>query len=85
MSLAPRDPLFAELLDLARRLASEAGAIQRERYETVLTIDTKSATIDLVTEVDRACEALIVGGIQAARPDDAILAEEGHGGDHEDA
>ena len=85
MSLAPADRLHADLLDLARRLAVEAGSIQRERYETGLTIDTKSAAIDLVTEVDRACEAHIVEGIRAARSDDAILAEEGAGGDREDA
>ena len=81
MTLSPRDPLHVELLELARDLAGRAGAIQRERYETGLTIDTKSASIDLVTEVDRACEETIVRGIQAARPEDAILAEEGHGGD----
>jgi myo-inositol-1(or 4)-monophosphatase len=85
MTLAPKDPLLAELLALARDLSDRAGALQRERYETELDIRTKSATIDLVTEVDRACEALIVEGIQSVRPTDAILAEEGHGGDTPDA
>lgn len=85
MTLEPRDALHAELLDLARDLARAAGAIQRDRYETGLTIDTKSASIDLVTEVDRACEERIVGGIRAVRPNDAILAEEGHGGDDSSA
>jgi myo-inositol-1(or 4)-monophosphatase len=83
MPLSPSEPLFAELLELARRLARSAGDLQRERYETDFRIDTKSAAIDLVTEVDRACEALIVEGIQAARRSDAILAEEGHGADDE--
>ncbi len=83
MALAPKDPLNTELLDLARDLAQSAGNLQRARYETGFRIDTKSAAIDLVTEVDQACEAMIVDGIQAARPDDAILAEEGHGGDNE--
>jgi myo-inositol-1(or 4)-monophosphatase len=85
MTLTPRDPLLAELLELSRELATRAGAIQRDRFETELHIDTKSATIDLVTEVDRACEALIVEGIQSARKNDAILAEEGHGRDAPDA
>ena len=85
MSLSPQDPELANLLDLARDLARRAGAIQRDRYETGTRIDTKSASIDLVTEVDRACEVLIVEGIQSARPCDAILAEEGHGGDSEDS
>ncbi|MCP5067831.1 MAG: inositol monophosphatase, partial [bacterium] len=54
-------------------------AIQKQRYATELEIETKSAAVDLVTDVDRACEALIVDGITAARPGDAILAEEGSG------
>jgi len=69
------------VLALARRLALEAGALQRRRYETELRIETKSASIDLVTEVDRQCEALIVEGIRELRPNDAILAEEGSGDD----
>ena len=70
-----------EVLDLALELARRAGAIQRERYETEHDITTKSGSIDLVTEVDRECEALIVSGIEEARPEDAILAEEGGGHD----
>jgi myo-inositol-1(or 4)-monophosphatase len=67
------------LLDLAVELARRAGALQRERYETPFEIASKSAPVDLVTEVDRACEALIVGVLERERPGDAILAEEGSG------
>ncbi len=74
-----------EVLDMAIALAEEAGAIQRERYETRLDVQTKSASIDLVTEVDKACEAMIVEGIQASRSEDAILAEEGSGEDRAEA
>jgi len=70
---------------LAERLARAAGAIQRDRYETDLDVRTKSASIDLVTEVDHACEALIVETLRAERPADAILAEEGSGEDLPDA
>ena len=69
------------ILELARRLAREAGAIQRERYETGVAIRSKSAPIDLVTEVDHACELHIVSTLAAERPHDAILAEEGGGSD----
>ena len=62
---------------LALRLAREAGAIQRERYETRLEIASKSRSIDLVTEVDRACEAHLVAALRRERPADDILAEEG--------
>ena len=58
------------VLELAERLAREAGKLQRERYETTLEIRTKSAAIDLVTEVDQACEQLIVAALAAKRPGD---------------
>jgi myo-inositol-1(or 4)-monophosphatase len=81
MPLVASDPELQSLLELARDLARQAGALQRSRFETGFGIETKSASIDLVTEVDKACEALIVSGIESARPGDAILAEEGHGND----
>lgn len=70
-------------LALARRLAREAGAIQRGRYEHAHEIATKSAAVDLVTEVDHACETHLLTSLARERPDDAILAEEG--GAHGDA
>jgi myo-inositol-1(or 4)-monophosphatase len=84
MTLVSTNPEHQAILELARDLALRAGALQRERYETAFTIETKSAAIDLVTEVDRACEALIVEGIRRARPRDAILAEEGQTGEPSD-
>ena len=71
----------ADVLALAERLARAAGRVQRERYETGVRISTKSAPIDLVTEVDHACEALIVEALRTERPGDAVLAEEGGGQD----
>ena len=70
---------------LAERLAREAGAIQRERYETTFRIATKGTPTNLVTEVDHACEELIVETLERERPGDAILAEEGGGTEHPDA
>ncbi len=74
-----------QLLNLAERLAREAGALQRERYEQRLAIDTKTSPTDLVTEVDHACEALIVETLARERPADGVLAEEGRGGGNEGA
>jgi myo-inositol-1(or 4)-monophosphatase len=68
-------------LALATWLARQAGAIQRQRYETALEVRTKSASIDLVTEVDHACEQLIVETLAGERPEDAVVAEEGRGDD----
>lgn len=70
--------LNAELLALARDVAFEAGALLREHASSVRElVETKSSPTDMVTEVDRASEALIVTRILAARPDDSILGEEG--------
>lgn len=74
-----------QILELAIRLAREAGQIQRERYETVFEIRSKSTKIDLVTEIDKLCEELIVSAIQRERAGDAIVAEEGGGDDSADA
>lgn len=72
------NPSAEMLLDLATRLAVEAGALLVERSTLARErIGTKSSDTDLVTEVDHASEALIVEGILAVRPGDAILGEEG--------
>lgn len=66
------------LLDLAVDLAREAGALLLARLrEPRVAIESKTTPTDLVSEVDKAAEALIVGRLRTERPDDAILAEEG--------
>lgn len=66
------------LAALATSLAVEAGrAIVDMRDDALLTATTKSSPTDPVTEADRAAEAIIVAGIERARPDDAVLGEEG--------
>ena len=66
------------LLALAERLAGEAAALSLTRLrEPRADVRTKSSSTDMVSEVDVACERLIVDGIHAARPGDGILSEEG--------
>ena len=67
-------------LDVAVAVAREAGALLRERFEQPLEISYKGA-VDLVTEVDRAAEALIAERLRAAFPDHQLLGEEGARGD----
>jgi myo-inositol-1(or 4)-monophosphatase len=62
-------------LALARRLALEAGELVRESLGRARQVVRKSP-INLVTEVDHACERMIVDAIRAERPADAIVAEE---------
>jgi len=68
----------SELLDLARTIALEAGELAaRRRREGVHIAATKSTIVDVVTDADREVELLIRSRIADARPDDAILGEEG--------
>ena len=65
-----------ELLDLAVQIAKNAGALLLERPDQ-LSIDTKTSNLDIVTQMDKASEKMIVAAILAARPDDGIIGEEG--------
>jgi myo-inositol-1(or 4)-monophosphatase len=65
-----------EIASLAVEIALEAGSLQRRRFRDPRSIDTKSSPIDLVTDVDRASEELIIKRVQDARPRDGILSEE---------
>jgi myo-inositol-1(or 4)-monophosphatase len=69
------DENLRSCLEVAKAAARAAGQLQRERLWTELTVDFKGET-DLVTEVDRLCEAFIVERLRGAFPDHDILAEE---------
>lgn len=73
MTAAPR-----ELADLALAVAREAGALVRQHADRGVDVAaTKSSSVDVVTLADRASEELIRSRLLAARPDDALLGEEG--------
>lgn len=63
---------------LAAAAARQAGALllDKQRGRRV-DVETKSSPTDMVTEMDRASEALIHSVISKARPGDAFLGEEG--------
>ena len=66
------------LLALAGDLAAEAAGLSLERLgEPRSRVRTKSSATDMVSEVDEACERLIVDGIRRERPGDGVLSEEG--------
>jgi myo-inositol-1(or 4)-monophosphatase len=64
---------------LAARAAAEAGTLVVSRLGRVGRVSSKAAPADLVTEVDRASEELIVGILRAERPGCAVYGEEGGG------
>ena len=71
-------PTPAELLDLARAVATEAADLVRgQRREGIEVEQTKASPTDVVTATDRAAERLIRDRLLAARPDDGFLGEEG--------
>lgn len=64
-----------QYLETAMEAARAAGKLQKEKLWSDITIEYKGE-INLVTEVDNACEDLIVGIIRRNYPDHDILAEE---------
>lgn len=75
--------LISELRELAEDLAVKAAQRverQRQAYGATLatTVRTKSSEVDPVTAVDAASEEFIVSELQRLRPDDGVVAEEGH-------
>ncbi|OZM77842.1 inositol monophosphatase family protein [Pseudonocardia sp. MH-G8] len=66
-----------ELLDVARAVAAEAGALAADMRSTGISVQsTKSNQLDIVTQADTAVEALIRERLTSARPVDGFLGEE---------
>jgi myo-inositol-1(or 4)-monophosphatase len=65
------------LLTLASQVARQARSLVMEARGHPVEVDTKSTITDMVTETDRASERFITASLLGARPDDAILGEEG--------
>jgi myo-inositol-1(or 4)-monophosphatase len=65
-------------LSVAEAAARQAGAVLKQAADQPRQIEYKSA-IDMVTQYDKQCEALIVPAIRAAFPDHLIIGEEGTG------
>ncbi|MBL7685124.1 MAG: inositol monophosphatase [Deltaproteobacteria bacterium] len=67
-----------EFLEIAKQASLISGEIQMSHLEKTREIDFKGE-INIVTEVDKKCEAEIVSLIQKTYPHHDILAEEGSG------
>jgi len=69
--------LAAELLDIATRIAREAGDLAHtRRREGVTVAATKSAAADIVTAADREVEAYVRAELARVRPGDGFFGEE---------
>ena len=65
-------------IKLMKDLAKKAGKIQIGKLGQKHNIEYKGV-INIVTEVDKECEKLIVGGLKEKYPDYDVIAEEGSG------
>ncbi len=70
---------MTEILDTASRIAREAGALLLTYYHRGVRVEYKGE-VDIVTEADRASEALILKRLSEHFPEHAVVAEEG--GEH---
>ena len=76
MTRVDNDP--DHLLEFARDVAVEAGRLIADgRKQGLQDVTTKSSPTDMVTEYDRLSEQFITERLQSARPNDALLGEEG--------
>lgn len=64
------------MLNFAIDLAHRAGALLRARQEQERSVESKGFA-DVVTDADKASEALILAAVRERYPDHAIVAEEG--------
>lgn len=64
------------LLQIAKKLAHDAGLIALDYQKKALKIENKSSAFDFVTDADKACEKLIIDTIRKHFPDHSILSEE---------
>jgi myo-inositol-1(or 4)-monophosphatase len=68
--------MFRDELAALRGLALRAGAFLLERFEDIESIDPKAGR-ELVTDVDRRCEDLVLAGMRELFPGEVVEAEEG--------
>lgn len=76
--MIPAPSELAARRSVAERIAVDAGAFLLEGLTRPRTaLQTKSSATDMVSEMDRGAETLLVEGILGAFPNDGILGEEG--------
>ncbi len=66
---------MADALEVAKRLARNAGALIASNLSARKQVDFKGA-VDPVTSIDRECEELILKGLREAFPEHNIVGEE---------
>jgi myo-inositol-1(or 4)-monophosphatase len=76
--LAPEAKELLDIRSLAEEIATATGAFLLAGIDNEnIAVDTKSTGTDMVSEMDRGAERMIVDAILAVRPHDGLLGEEG--------
>lgn len=65
-----------QFLQVAQEAAHQAGALLQANWLSTKTIEIKTDIVDLVTNVDKAADALITSTLRAAFPTHKMIAEE---------
>lgn len=63
--------------ELAAALVREAGQLALDMRAAGIGTDYKTSISDVVTDADRAAEDFVAAALEALRPDDGVLGEEG--------
>ena len=63
-------------LGIAQEVARQAGSLLKDNWLRTKTVEIKTDIVDLVTNVDRAADALITEALHTRLPDHQVLAEE---------
>lgn len=69
--------LIKQLETMALDIAHATGLLLINERPNNMSLDTKTSETDVVTAMDKAAEAFIVGEIKSQRPHDVFLGEEG--------
>ncbi len=73
---AMSDHDYAELREIALRVALEAGRLIVDRRPDEIALETKSTATDVVTEMDHLAQDHILTALRSLRPDDGFVGEE---------
>ena len=72
-----RTHAHSDVAALGRALVTEAGGLAARMRAAGVATDFKTSVSDVVTDADRAAEAFVADVLQALRPTDGVLGEEG--------
>jgi len=68
--------MFKDRLTRALGIVKKAGEIARDRQQSIGLIEDKTSPMDIVTDIDRETQDLVLNTLQSHFPDDSVWGEE---------